>query len=87
MVDSLLGGRGPGNTGKRGGIRYTRLVRTVLLGALAVLFGIFWLARSYGVDFHELLDYARASLAFVLFFTLAGILGGILIFIARHLGR
>ena len=86
MVDSLLGGGGPGGTGKQG-VRYARLLRTVLLGALAVLFGVYWLARSYGVDLEELLEYARASLAFVLFFVLAGILGGILIFIARYLAR
>lgn len=80
MVDSLLEDR----KGKTGATRISgRLARTVLLGALAVAFGIYWLADSYGVDTGELLDYLRTSLAFVLFFALFGVLAGMLIWLIR----
>ncbi len=84
MVDSLLGAGGGGNKGRAG--RW-RLVRTVLLGTLAVAFALFWLARSYGVDPAELVGYLKASMAFVLFFVLTGVLGGMLVLAVRYLGR
>lgn len=85
MVDSLLGTK-KGAAGKsRNGLR---IVRTVLLGSIAVAFGIYWLARSYGVDPQELLGYLKASLAFVLFFALAGVLAGLVLWLAnRFRGR
>ncbi len=80
MVDSLLEER----KGKTGATRVSgRLARTVVLGCLAVAFGIFWLAESYGVDTAELLDYLGTSIAFVLFFALFGVLAGMLIWLIR----
>lgn len=85
MVDSLLGnrkGKGPGSG------MGARLVRSVVLGSVAVAFAIYWLAQSYGVDWRELLDYLKASIAFVLFFGLAGVLAGLVIWmIGRFRGR
>lgn len=80
MVDSLLEDK----KGKTGATRISgRLTRTVLLGSLAVAFGVYWLAQSYGVDTSELLDYLRTSLAFVLFFALFGVLAGMLLWLIR----
>ncbi|HEY5647499.1 MAG TPA: hypothetical protein VIS76_16225 [Pseudomonadales bacterium] len=82
MVDSLLGTKKAGPGKSRLG---ARIARTVVLGSVAVAFGIYWLARSYGVDLEELLDYLKASLAFVLFFALAGALAGLVIWLAGRL--
>jgi apolipoprotein N-acyltransferase len=80
MVDSLLEDK----KGKTGATRLSgRLTRTVLLGSVAVGFGIYWLARSYGVDTAELFGYLKTSLAFVLFFALFGVLAGMLIWFVR----
>ena len=80
MVDSLLEDK----KGKTGVTRISsRLTRTVLLGSLAVAFGVYWLADSYGVETDELLDYLRTSVAFVLFFALFGVLGGMVIWLIR----
>ena len=85
MVDSLLGKK-PDQTGgspRRGG----RLTRTIVLGCIAVGFAIYWLARSYDVDMEQLLTYLQASVAFVAFFALVGIGGGVLLWLARRAGR
>ena len=79
MVDSLLGKKNGGKSVRRGG----RLIRTIVLGSVAVAFAIYWLARSYGVDMEELLTYLKASLAFVAFFALVGILAGALLWLLR----
>ena len=78
MVDSLLG-RKPGSRLPSGA--GARLARTIVLGTIAMAFALYWLARSYGVDWAELLDYLKASLAFVLFFAAAGVLAGLLIWL------
>ncbi|MGD8829458.1 MAG: hypothetical protein PVF57_02535 [Pseudomonadales bacterium] len=84
MVDSLLDAKkGRTVTGRLG----ARLARTVVLGSLVVAAAIYWLAESYDVDKGMLLEYLRTSLAFVLFFVLAGILGGVLIWLIRLLRR
>ena len=80
MVDNLLEDK----KGKTGATRMSgRLTRTVVLGSIAVAFGVYWLAQSYGVDTDELLDYLKTSLAFVLFFALFGMLAGMLIWLIR----
>ena len=80
MVDNLLEDK----KGKTGATRMSgRLTRTVVLGSIAVAFGVYWLAQSYGVDTAELLDYLKTSLAFVLFFALFGMLAGMLIWLIR----
>lgn len=85
MVDSLLGRKKGGPAPSGAG---ARLARTVVLGSIAVAFAVYWLAQSYGVDARELLDYLKASAAFVLFFGLAGVLAGLVIWmIGRFRGR
>jgi hypothetical protein len=80
MVDNLLEDK----KGKTGATRLSsRLTRTVLLGSVAVAFGLYYLADSYGVDTAELLDYLKTSLAFVLFFAAFGMLAGLLIWLIK----
>jgi hypothetical protein len=76
MVDSLLGDRSSKTPGS--GLN-RRLMRTIVLGTVAVAFAIYWLADAYEVDTEELLSYLRTSLAFVLLFVVAGVLGGLLL--------
>ena len=84
MVDKLLEDR----KGKTGVTRVSgRLTRSILLGTVAVAFGLYYLADSYGVDTAELFDYLKTSLAFVLFFALFGILAGMLIWLIRSSRR
>jgi len=83
MVDSLLGGK----SGKRKPGNAARLTRSIVLGAIAVAFAIYWLARSYGVDTDELLGYLKTSILFVGFFVGAGILGGMLLWVLRRFRR
>ena len=85
MVDSLLGTKKGGAGKSRNG---ARIVRTVMLGSIAVAFGIYWLARSYGVEAAELLTYLKASIAFVGFFALTGVLAGLVLWlVGRFRGR
>ena len=80
MVDNLLQDK----KGKTGATRLSsRLTRTVLLGSVAVAFGLYYLADSYGVDTAELLDYLKTSLAFVLVFAVFGMLAGLLIWLIK----
>ncbi len=80
MVDKLLEDR----KGKTGATRTSgRLTRTVVLGSIAVAFGLYYLAESYGVDTAEMLDYLKTSVIFVLFFAGFGMLAGMLIWLIR----
>ena len=56
----------------------------VRVGAVAVALAVYWLANSYGVDPAELLGYLKASLLFVGFFALVGVLGGVLLWLLRR---
>jgi len=77
------GGRRPA-AGQGGG---KRLVRTILLGALAAGAGLTWLAHELELDQDELLGYAATSLLLVAVLVLAGaLLGGLLWFIRRARG-
>lgn len=78
MVDSLL--KPPPKHAARG----RRLVRTVLLGTLAVAVGVYWLADSFGVDRSELIDYLRTSALFVAVFTIAGVAAGGLLWLLKR---
>lgn len=80
MVDNLLEDK----KGKTGATRLSgRLTRTIVLGSIAVAFGLYYLAESYGVDTAELLEYLKTSLAFVLFFAVFGMLAGLLIWLIK----
>lgn len=50
----------------RGSQRQRRLVRSIVLGTLAVVASIVWLAGELGMDRRELLDFALTSLLMVL---------------------
>ena len=71
MVRSLLD-PGKGRARRSGARGAARLARTILLGAVAVGFAIYWLADTYGADPEALLDYLGASLVFVAVFALVG---------------
>ena len=84
MVDNLLEDK----KGKTGATRISgRLARTVVLGSVAVAFGLYYLAQSYGVDGAEMLDYLKTSLAFVLFFAVFGMLAGLLVWLIKSSRR
>ncbi|MEZ5551696.1 MAG: hypothetical protein R3E82_12460 [Pseudomonadales bacterium] len=78
MVNSLL------KPPTRGRARGRQLTRTILLAALAVVVGIYWLADSFGVDQAELLGYLQVSALFVGAFMLAGVLAGGLFWLLRR---
>jgi hypothetical protein len=63
---------------RRGGAQ-GRLVRTIVLGAIALVAGLAWLARQLGIDADELLSFARISLILVLGTVLLGVLGAALL--------
>ena len=72
---------------RRGGASY-RLPRTILLGAGAVVFALWWLVREFELDVDELLGFLGVSLVFVLGAALLGIFGfGLLLLLRRLRGK
>lgn len=63
---------------RRGGAQ-RRLVRTIVLGAIALVAGLAWLARQLGIEAEELLSFARISFFLVLGTVLLGVLGAALL--------
>jgi high-affinity Fe2+/Pb2+ permease len=61
-----------------------RLARTVVLGAVAVAFAIYWLAAELGLDREELLGYAAGSLLLVGVLVVLGMVLGALVWLARR---
>jgi len=72
---------------RRAGAASQRLTRTILLGALAVVFGIAWLARELGLDRDELLDYLTTSLLLVSGLVALALIGGAVIWLFRWFKR
>ena len=66
---------------------HARLVRTILLGTVAVALAIAWLADAYGVETKDLLQALMASLSFVGIFAALALIGGLLLGLARWLWR
>lgn len=64
-----------------------RLVRTVLLGSLAVGLAIHWLADAYGVDGRMLLSALWMSIGFVVLLAGLAVVGGLLLGLAKRLLR
>lgn len=56
-----------------------RLVRTVVLGTVAVVAGIAWLASELGMDTDELIDFALTGLWLVLGMVVLALLGAALV--------
>ncbi len=56
-----------------------KLLRMVLMATLALGFALYWLTDSFAIDRRELLDYAGASLGFVLGLALIAVLAGSLL--------
>ena len=73
------------NRQRLGSRRQRRLMRTLLLGTLAVAAAIYWLAREYGMDMAELAGFLWASLAFVAGLAIAALAGAALLRAARRL--
>jgi hypothetical protein len=68
--------------------QHRRLVRTIVLGTLAVAAGIYWLAGELGMDKQELLNFARTSALLVGAAVLLALLGaGLLRALKKLLGR
>lgn len=81
MVDSLLGRGNRTGPAKRA----NRLTRTIVLGAVAVGFAIYWLARSFAVDWAELQSYFVTSVLFVgVFIGGAAVAGGVVWLVKRY---
>ncbi len=65
--------------------RHTRLARTIVLGAVAVVFALFWVARELELDRDELLDYLGASALFVAILIGLGVLGAVVLWLIKRL--
>lgn len=77
------GGRGRrAPSAGRGGAK--RLARTILLGAVAAVAALTWLARELGLDQDELLGYAATSVVLVAALVLAGAMLGVLFWFIRR---
>lgn len=64
-----------------------RMLRTILLGTVAMVAGVLWLGDQYGVDREETLELLFTSAAFVLALTAAGLGGAVLIWAIQRFWR
>ena len=64
---------------------HARLIRTILLGTVAVALAIAWLADAYGVEMEELLGALTASVGFVGIFAVLALLVGLLLGLGRSI--
>jgi high-affinity Fe2+/Pb2+ permease len=64
-----------------------RLVRTVVLGTLAVAAAIAWLASEFGMDTGELIDYAVTSVMLVLAVVVLALVGAAVLWVIKRLLR
>ncbi len=68
-------------------VRHARLVRTIGLGSVAVVFAIYWVAREYGADTEELLGFLGLSVLFVGLFAGLALVAGFLLWIVKRIVR
>lgn len=68
-------------------VRHARLVRTIGLGSVAVVFAIYWMTREYGVDTEELLGFLALSALFVGLFAGLALLAGVLVWAIKRIVR
>ena len=65
-----------------------RLVRTILLGTVAMVAGVFWVGEQYDVEREVLLEFLLTSFLFVAMLVAAGFFGTLLLRgVRRLLGR
>lgn len=64
-----------------------RMLRTILLGTVAMIAGVLWLGEQYGVEREETLNLLAASAGFVLILVATGLLGAGIIWVVRLLLR
>lgn len=64
-----------------------RMLRTILLGTVAMIAGVLWLGEQYGVEREETLNLLAASAGFVLILVATGLLGAGVIWVVRLLLR
>lgn len=62
-----------------GSLRQRRLVRTIVLGSVAVVASIAWLAGQLGMDREELLDFALTSVLLVGGLVVLAVFGAVLL--------
>lgn len=62
-----------------------RLVRTIVLGSLAVAAAIAWLASEFGMDMGELVGYVATSLLLVLAVVVLSLAGAALLRVLKRL--
>ncbi|MEQ8859376.1 MAG: hypothetical protein RIC56_12080 [Pseudomonadales bacterium] len=71
-----------------GSSRQRRLVRTIVLGSLAVVASIAWLSGQLGMDRAELLDFALTSVLLVAGLVVLAVFGAVALrLLKRLLGR
>ncbi|MEM9622189.1 MAG: hypothetical protein AAF993_11100 [Pseudomonadota bacterium] len=66
-------------------IGWVRLVRTVLLGTVALGAGIYWGAQQFGIDRELVLAFLSGSLLFVGGLVIAGLLGAVILLLVKRL--
>lgn len=62
-----------------------RMLRTIFLGTVAMVGGVFWLSDQYGVDRAETINLLVSSAGFVVVLALAGLAGAGCIWLLRRL--
>lgn len=71
----------------RSGLAGRRLTRTIVLGSLAVLAALAWLADTLDMDTELLKEYALTALLLVGVLVVAGLVGAALLWLVKRLFR
>ena len=61
-----------------------RLIRTIVLGTIAVIAAFFWIGEQYGLDRDKMFDYLTSSLLFIVFLAGVGVVGAILLTLLKR---
>ena len=76
---------GAGDRQREGRAGTARLVRTIVLGALAGLSALYWVAVQFGVATEDLAQFLLTSAMFVVGLVVLGITGGVLLVLLKWL--
>ncbi|NKB97244.1 MAG: hypothetical protein GKR90_01915 [Pseudomonadales bacterium] len=68
-------------------IANTRLIRTVILGAIATAAGFYWLGQQYGIEPDVMRGYILTTLLFVGLLAALGLLGAGLLLLIKRFNR